>query len=524
MTAANLQSGGDELASPALAVIRRRWWVIALTTVITTAAAGVGLSLMPPKYQATVTLQAPINSGVQTAAVDTTYADRLLNTYKGLAAQKSLRAEVARRLGRTKLPSLGVKIDTNTELLQLSASDRSATVAQRTANVAADVLVARTSGLAQSNSSAAEDALSAKLQALTNTIASAQRQLARAPTAAARSALQQSIRGTQADYNALVQQQAQLQLADTVHDQTLSIVEPASRPTSPAWPRWKPVLGLAIALGLLGGLALVFALERLRPRLYTVEAIEGAAEAEVMIAIPLVTGEQAGTHLYNGDSPAQEAISMLAIQVLAEAQQWAVRTIMVTSPGKGDGKSAVAANLAAELARSNRKVLLVDADMRAPSVHEIFGVDGTEGLSSLLEASQTDGTGANGARWASALEELIVPVEDVPNLSLLPAGPRPSAPARLVASNRLTILADTLSSPDSKRDFVVFDAPPLVVSDPLSVARSVDMVLLVVGGNAVPDTAIQAARRRLGSVGADHVFVVVNRWSDRDPAYSYTYR
>ena len=114
----------------------------------------------------------------------------------------------------------------------------------------------------------------------------------------------------------------------------------------------------------------------------------------------------------------------------------------------------------------------------------------------------------------------MVHPEGIPNLGLIVAGPEPSAPARLLASKRFTNLLDTIG----RYDFVIVDAPPLVVSDPLSVARHADLVLLVLGGDAVPDRDIQAATRQLSSIGARNVSVVVNRWRGHEASYSYDYR
>jgi capsular exopolysaccharide synthesis family protein len=502
----------DQGRTSALTVVIRRWWVVVLTAAFAVAVAVAGLSIVTPTYKATATLEAPIAAGPQ-SSLDPTFIDRLLNTYTQLAVQPRFKANVARALGLAHSPPLSVAVDTNTELLQLSASDPSAAVATRAANIAANELVAETASLAQNSSQAGESALSSQLDALTADITALRVRLAHVPATSAnttkRLGLEQQITGKQTDYQALVQQRAQQQAADAVNGQRLAIVQLAAQPSSPASPRWPPVLALALALGLLGGVAAAFTLERFLPRLYTVQAIEDAAEAALVAAIPDVSGHVEGNPLFNGGSPAQEAFGMLAVQVLAEAARRDLRTIVVTSPQKGDGKSAVASNLAAELARSGHQVVLVDADMRSPSVHTIFDIPRDTGLSDLLHAQALPG-----------VDEFIAVSKETPNLELIPAGRQPQSAARLLASDRLTYVNDSLAG---NHDFVVFDAPPLVVSDPLSIARVSDLVLLVVGGSGVPDRDIQAATRRLRSVGAQHILVVANRWHSRDSAYSYEY-
>jgi non-specific protein-tyrosine kinase len=496
-----------DTGSTALAVARRRWWVIALTTVLAVGVTAAVLSQITPVYRATAVLQAPITTGVQTPT-DLTYIDRLMNTYTQLAQQATFRTDVARQVGQLKAPPLSVTVEPNTELLDLSADDHSPAVAQRTANLAASVLVSQATGLEQGTSQVGETALTARLNHLARAITSLKLQLASTPATATdrRLTLQQTISGDEASYQALVQQRAQLQLADATRNQTLSIVQPASLPSSPASPKWAPVLALALGLGLLGGLALAFLLERFAPRLYTMEAIEAAADANILAAIPRVSGKLATSSLYNGGSPAQEAFGVLAVHILAESTTRQLRTLVVTSRSKGDGKSTVAANLSAELARTGRNVVLVDADMRSPSAHEIFGLELTPGLSDLLNGS-------------ARIEAATAQPNGLP-LHVIPAGSPSTSPAQLLASECLQALLERLAQ---NFDFVIVDAPPLVVSDPLSIARLSDQVLLVVGGGEVQDREVHAATRQLSGIGADHVSVVVNRWRGREADYSYAY-
>ena len=502
----------ESVGSPALSVLRRRWWVVGLTVVFALIVAFAGLSLVKPTYKATVTLQVPIATGSQ-APSDLTYVDSLMNTYTQLAQQPTVRAAVARAL-HGQPPTLQVSAQPNTELLNVSALSHSPSVAQRAANIAASALISRANSLSGTTSQQGQQSLSAQIDQLSNSITQLRLKLTQLPVTATpsgqRLALQQQISGQEANYQALVNQRAQLQVADATRYQSLSLVQPASVPTSPVSPRKVPLMALALALGLLGGLGLAFAFERFLPRLYTVAAIETAADAEVLATIPRVTGKVAAKPLYNGGSPAQEAFGVLAVHVLAEARDRTVQTILVTSRSQGDGKSTVASNLAAELARSGRRVLLVDADMRSPSVRAIFDLDSGVGLSDLLEHAELH----------PVIDELTVRPEGIPNLSVISSGGPPEGPARLLASERLGLLITRLNE---SYDFVVFDAPPLVVSDPLSIAAHADLVLLVVGGGGVPDRDIQAATRQLSGIGSAHVAVVINRWRGHEATYNYAY-
>lgn len=139
------------------------------------------------------------------------------------------------------------------------------------------------------------------------------------------------------------------------------------------------------------------------------------------------------------------------------------QVIQITSPNAGDGKSTLSCNMAISIAQSGKKVILIDADMRKPRVNKIFGIPNTDkGLATYIEGQST-------------LEESMFATE-VPNLTLLPCGPRPSNPAELLTSPQFPELLAQLRE---KFDFVLIDTPPiLAVSDPCIVAPRVDGVIV----------------------------------------------
>ncbi len=139
------------------------------------------------------------------------------------------------------------------------------------------------------------------------------------------------------------------------------------------------------------------------------------------------------------------------------------QVLQITSPNAGDGKSTLSCNIAISIAQSGKKVIVIDADMRKPRIHKIFGIPNTEnGLATYIEGTST-------------LENSMIPTE-VPNLTLLPCGPRPSNPAELLTSPRFPDLVAQLRD---KFDFVLIDTPPiLAVSDPCIVAPRVDGVIV----------------------------------------------
>ncbi len=170
------------------------------------------------------------------------------------------------------------------------------------------------------------------------------------------------------------------------------------------------------------------------------------------------------------------------------------KVLQITSPGTGEGKSLLAANLAVSMAQSGKRVLLIDADMRKPRVHKLFGVQAERGLSSVLRGE---------ADPPEAVQE-----GPVPGLWLLPCGPLPSNPSELLSAPRFEELLNLLRD---QYDFVLVDTPPLLsVTDPGAVAPRVDGVLLTVRLARKGRPAAERAKEVLGTLGANIVGVVVN--------------
>lgn len=184
-----------------------------------------------------------------------------------------------------------------------------------------------------------------------------------------------------------------------------------------------------------------------------------------------------------------------------------LRRILITSAGPNEGKSTTVANLGVSLAQSERVVLLVDTDLRRPTLHTIFRQPHSPGLSSYLAGD--------------ALLDAIVQKTAIPNLSLVASGPMPPNPAELLASRRMR---DFVSSVSERFDTIVFDSPPvLAVSDAGTLAAMVDGVLLVVGSGATPQAGLRRAKEQLLAVHGRIIGAVVNRFDATASGYSKRY-
>ena len=194
-------------------------------------------------------------------------------------------------------------------------------------------------------------------------------------------------------------------------------------------------------------------------------------------------------------SPISEAYRALRTNLEFASLDTAIRTMLVTSPGPNEGKSTTLANLAVTMAQAEKRVTLVDCDLRRPCLHQLFGLDNGVWLTTLIVDEDALGN-------PPLLET------SVPGLSLLPSGPLPPRPSDLLGSRRMEKVIAALLE---RSDIVLLDAPPIIaVTDAAVLATKADGVLLVVSaGNTRREYARQAVAR-LKKVNARIIGAVLN--------------
>lgn len=288
------------------------------------------------------------------------------------------------------------------------------------------------------------------------------------------------------------------------------IIQSASVPTDAASPDHIKNGLLAGFLGLVLGIALAFLRERLDDRLRGRSEIERAVGAPVLATIPRVQVKKNTRELVTVTQPrssASEAYRSLRTNLQFLMTQQSVRSILVTSPSAGEGKTMTSANLAMVLAQAGQRVILVSADLRRPTLESYFGVGSQEGLSSwLAEGGEED-------IWR------FIQDPGVANLRLIPSGPIPGNPAELLTSRRLRGLVDVL---ESSADLVLVDSPPsLAVADASILASHVDGVVLVLNAASTHRSAAARAREELERVGASLLGCVYNAHDASQSPYYY---
>jgi capsular exopolysaccharide synthesis family protein len=196
-------------------------------------------------------------------------------------------------------------------------------------------------------------------------------------------------------------------------------------------------------------------------------------------------------------SPAAEAYHTLRTNLTFAALDKPIETLLVTSAAPGEGKSTVLANLAVTLAQGERRTILVDADLRRPGLHEIFGVANDRGLTTMIVEE-------------AALDDPPLIDVGVDNLWLVPSGPLPPNPADILGSRKMEQTITALIA-KTRADIVLFDAPPvIVVTDAIVLGTKVDGVLLVVSAGRTRREHVQRARELLERVHVRIVGAVLN--------------
>jgi len=193
-------------------------------------------------------------------------------------------------------------------------------------------------------------------------------------------------------------------------------------------------------------------------------------------------------------SPAAEAYRSLRINLEFAGVDEPLHTLLITSSGPGEGKSTALANLAVAMSDGERDVILVDADLRRPSQHELFGLSNEHGLSDMFR----DDSAFNNP-----------PLQTIPNstLKVLTSGTLPPIPSQLLAARKMDEVIARLAE---QADVVLFDAPPVVaVTDASLLASKVDGVLLVVKAGSTRRDHVRAAKDRLEKVNARLVGAVL---------------
>lgn len=313
-------------------------------------------------------------------------------------------------------------------------------------------------------------------------------------------------------------------------DNNISVTEVAIPPENPVGPRRLLTVFAALFLSTLFGMGLALFLEYLDDTIGSTEEVENYLQLPALAAIPTMDSLPKRKLLLVGASDQEdaqpqspllisadprsslaEAYRHLRTSILLSTAGHAPKSLLITSSLPSEGKTTTATNTAISLAQTGAKVLIIDADMRRPRLHSIFGLDNTVGLSSLLASELTD------QNLADAIRQ-----DEKTKLFMMTSGPIPPNPAELIGSEQMAALLKVLQT---KFTHVVVDSPPIAsFTDGVLIASLVDGVILVVHAGRSSRQVVRRSRQLLQEIGARIFGVVLNNVNLNNKENYYYYQ
>jgi capsular exopolysaccharide synthesis family protein len=282
-------------------------------------------------------------------------------------------------------------------------------------------------------------------------------------------------------YDGLLQRFRELNASSGITASNIAIVDSAEVPGSPSSPSFQRNVAIAFILGLGLACGLVFLRDQLDDRLRVPEDIESKVGLPLLGVIPRSTEEDPAAELSDPKSILAESYSALRTSLLYSTREGLPGILLVTSAQASEGKTTTSYAVARGFARVGKRVLLIDADLRRPSIHKLLGVEHAKGLSSVLVGQ------------ATTAESVLASDHD--GLSVLPAGPLPPSPAELLSSPRMAALLEQF---EQQYDLVVIDSAPILgLADSTELAALADGVMVVVEADRGRGGQLRNALRRL---------------------------
>jgi len=446
-------------------------------------------------------------------------SNRLSTAYATLATTRPVLEGVIAELGMDTTPEelekrIHATASTESPYVTIAVEANAADEAAAIANAIAKQLIDRSPTL--SGGAQTDSFLQSQLTASRDDIEAAEQEIAGlaaidepTPADQARLAvLQDRIANLRGTYAAL------LEYLFNAAPNALSVVEPAVAPTAVSSP--KPLVNAALAgmLALLLVGALLVAWDQLDDTIKSVKDIEALLGYSPIAVIPRIAGRKRDpiyrlVTILMPLSSAAEAFRSLRTNLAFSSVDAPIKSMVVTSGVGDEGKSTIAANLAVVLAQEGHTVLLVDADLRRPSLHEMFRLEQSSGLTSLLN-------------FADVKIDRVAHRTEVIGLRVITSGLTPPNPVELLGSHRMeTVMADLLAA----ADIVILDTPPTgPVSDAAILSRLVDGVLLVAASRRTRTATLQHAADAVTRASARIIGVVLNAAGPEGGAGYYGYK
>jgi polysaccharide biosynthesis transport protein len=298
----------------------------------------------------------------------------------------------------------------------------------------------------------------------------------------------------------IASEQIDVALPKTTMVEIVDTAKPGLRPVKPN----KPLnIALGIIIGLIVGVGLAFFIEYLDTSVKTIDDVERSLQSPVLGVIP----QNVGLLIDEGsESPHAEAYRVLRTNLLFSRKDDKLNTVAVVSAGAGEGKSTTVFNLASVFAQSGQRVLIVDSDLRRPTLHKMLKITNSLGLTNYLLKQ-------------NSLDE-VIQTTSLPTMDFMASGKLPSSSLGILSSAQMKDLIGELKQ---RYDFVFFDSPPIMgVSDASILASEVDMTIQVIQYRRYPQPMNIRAKQLIEKVGGNLIGIVLNNINmSQDESYYY---
>lgn len=490
-------------------------WLILIVTIL-----GGGISYMvstrlPKVYEASTKVLVMEAASAKTTDYNSILSsERLAKTYSDLMTTDVILNEVISRLH---LPmtytdlaeQVSVSSVTNTQLILISVKGNNPQQITAIANTIVAVFIEKIGQIQTSRYTETKQNLQTQVQEMEAKIQEATTQKAAAKTAAEKERIDNQIVQYQQLYTTLTTSYEQARLAEAQDTANVVQVNTAQIPAQPVSPK----VALNTVLGLIAGAILavagVFLFDALDDTIKTPEDVTRVTGLPVMGTI---YQHNLGNELITVSeprSPISEAFRSLRTNIQYSNVDNPIRTLLVTSPSPSEGKTQISTNLAVVFAQGDRKVTLIDADLRRPTVHRRMKVSNIYGLSHLFMQTNIQLSG-------------VVQKTRIDRLSVISAGDLPPNPAELLGSMKMTTILDKVRE---LSDIVILDAPPILpVADATILTKHADGVLLVIRPGQTKIAAARQSVETLRRLNAHLIGVVINGINQKSSRYSYYYK
>jgi len=499
-------------------ILIKRWlWLIILGGLVAAGAAFLVSKSQEPLYRASAVLL--ISEGSTLGAGGDYQAfqlsERLAQSYIQRLTNHEVLTQAIDNLGLDMNPdelsnAVQATLINNSQLIALRVEDTDPQAAAALANEIPTVFSERNMAMQLARFASSKENLEAELAQVKQELAVAESALAAANNGAEQIApgqLSENVLRLRETHSRLLQSYEDIRVAEAASLNNIIIDEYARVPRSPISPRTLTNTLLAGVVGVMLAVGIVFLIEYLDDTIKDPNTLAQAADLNAIGLIARTKEDDKLVMLTQPRSPNAEAYRQLRTNIQYVGVSRVLKTILVTSANTGEGKSTTAANLAIALAQADNKVILVDTDMRRPSLHKIFNSSNQIGLTDLLLSKEDDPS--------------FVRDTEVPNLRLITSGPLPPNPAELIDSERMKHIINWLLE---KADYLVLDSPPiLAVTDGTLLSRIASTTLLVVEAEKTRQQALFIMTQQLESVEAHIAGVLINKLNPRQSGYYYNY-